>query len=145
MLKSQGAKSKCTYGVTLPRGYSQVARWWQGWCLRIRHDTSWGSLQPSSPTPTHVTHQLYCSSFGISTKETIQVYLHLGTHATPTVKSSKLKIVTVTYECSEPSSEVLPWIAVYMTCLSTVSTSTTASSREPLEIKAQKVVIKYFP
>ena len=29
-LKSQGVKCRCTYGVTPPRGYSQVARWWQG-------------------------------------------------------------------------------------------------------------------
>ena len=69
----------------------------------------------------------------------MQVYSHLGTHATPVVKSSKFKIDTVTYECSELSSEVLPWIAVYVTCLSTVSTSTPASSREPLEIEHKKL------
>ena len=27
VLKSQGVKCKCTYGVTIPREYLQVARW----------------------------------------------------------------------------------------------------------------------
>ena len=142
VLKSQGVKCKCTYGVTIPREYLQVARWWQRWCLHIWHCASWGSLRPGTPTSPRVTYRLRitrrlrCStthrahrrSFSIPTKETTPVYSHLGTHATPAVKSSKFEIVTVTYECSEPSSEALPWIAVYMTCLSTMSTSTTASS-----------------
>ena len=110
VLKSQGVKCRCTYGVTLPRGYLQVARWWQRWCLCIR--CSWNSFRPSTTTPTWVDYRLHCRNFGVSTKETMQVYSRLGTHATPAVKSSKLKIVTVTYECSEPSSNILPRIAV---------------------------------
>ena len=137
VLKSQEVKCRCTYGVTLHREYLQVAGWWQRWCLRIR--CSWSSLWPSTTTPTCVDYGLHCHDFGVPTKETMQVYSHLGTHATPAVKSSKLKIVTVTYECSEPSSKVLPWIAVYVTCLSAVSTSTTVSSQEPLEIKHKKL------
>ena len=133
VLKSQEVKCRCTYGVTLPREYLQVVGWWQRWSLRIR--CSWSSLRPSTTTPTYINYRLHCCNFSVPTKETIQVYSHLGTHATPVVKSSKLKIVTVTYECSEPSSDVLPWITVYVTCLSAVSTSTTASSREPLENK----------
>ena len=152
-------KCRCTCGVTLPMGYLQVAGWWQRWCFCIWHCASWDSLWPGSPTSTRVTHRrritrqlrrsitcrARCSSFSVPTKETMQVYSHPGTYATPAVKSSKFKIVTVTYECSELSSELLPWIAVYVTCLSAVSTSMTASSREPLKIKTQKVVIKYFP
>ena len=110
VLKSQGVKCKCTYGVTIPREYLQVARWWQRWCLRIRCSRS--SFWSGTTTSTCVHYRLHCRYISVPTKEAIQVYSHLGTHATPTVKSSKLKIVTVTYECSEPSSEVLPWIAV---------------------------------
>ena len=136
VLKSQGVKCRCTCGVTLPRGYLQVAGWWQRWCLCIRHCASWGSLQPGSSTSTSITRQLHRGifhrlnhrNFSVPTKETMQVYSHPGTHATPAVKSSKFKTVTVTYECSELSSKELPWIAVYVTCLSTVSTSTPASS-----------------
>ena len=91
MLKSQGVKCRCTYGVTLPREYLQVARWWQRWCLRIRCNTSWSSFRASTTTPTCVTHWLHCSSFSIPTKETIQVYSHLGTHATLTANSSKIR------------------------------------------------------
>ena len=47
---------------------------------------------------------------------------------TPVVNSSRLKIFPVTYECSEPSSDALPRIAVYVTCLSAVSASMTVSS-----------------
>ena len=126
VLKSPGVKCQCTYGVTIPREYLQVARWWQRWCLRIQCSQS--SFWSGTTAPTCIHYRLHCHYIGVPTKETIQVYSHLGTHATPAVKSSKFKIVTVTYECSEPSSEVLPWIAVYVTCLSTVSMSTTASS-----------------
>ena len=110
VLKSQGVKCKCTYGVTLPREHLQIAGWWQRWCFRIR--CSWNSLWPGTTTSTCVDYRLHCRNFGVPTKETMQVYLHLGTHATPAVKSSKLKIVTVTYECSELSSDALPQIAV---------------------------------
>ena len=130
-------KCRCTYGVTLPREYLQVAGWWQRWCLRIQ--CSWSSLWPGTTTPTYIHYQLHCRYIGVPTKEPMQVYSHLGTHGTSAVKSSKFKTVTVAYECSEPSSEELPWIAVCVTCLSVVSTSTTASSREPLEIKHKKL------
>ena len=36
VLKSQEVKCRCTYGVTLPRGYLQVAGWWERCCLHIR-------------------------------------------------------------------------------------------------------------
>ena len=138
VLKSQGAKCRCTYGVILPGEYLQVARWWQRWCLSIRCDTSRSSFWASTTTPTCVTYRLHCNSFSIPTKETIQVYSHLGTHATPTV-SPKLEIVTVTYECSEASSDTLPLIAVYVTCWSMpASAPTTDPSREPLEIEHGK-------
>ena len=140
MLRSQGAKCKCTYGVTLPGEYLQVVRWWQRRCLCIRCNTSWSSFRASTTTPTCVTHRLHCSSFSIPTKETIQVYSHLGTHATPAVDSPKLKIVTITYECLEASSDTLPRIAVYVTCLSVpTSASMTNSSRESLEIEHKKL------
>ena len=29
VLKSPGVKCQCIYGVTIPREYLQVARWWQ--------------------------------------------------------------------------------------------------------------------
>ena len=29
VLKSPGVRCQCTYGVTIPREYLQVARWWQ--------------------------------------------------------------------------------------------------------------------
>ena len=125
VLKSQGVKCNCTYPVTIPREYLQVARWWQSWCLHIRCSRSSFRLGTTAPTCVH--YRLHCRYIGVPTKETMQVYSHLGTHATPTVKSSKFKIVTVTYECLEPSSEVLPWIAVYVTCLSAVSMPTTVS------------------
>ena len=110
VLKSQGVKCRCTYGVTLPRGYLQVVRWWQRRCLCIQ--CSWSSFRPSTTTSTCVDYRLHCCNFSVPTKKTIQVYSHLGTHATPAVNSSKLKIVTVTYECSEPSPDMLPRIAV---------------------------------
>ena len=91
VLKSQGVKCRCTYGVTLPREYLQVVRWWQRQCLCIWCNTWWSSFRASTTTPTCVTHRLHCSSFSIPTKETIQVYSHLGTHATPTVNSSKIR------------------------------------------------------
>ena len=139
VLESQGVKCRCTYGVTLPREYLQVVRWWQRQCLSIWCDTSWSSFRASTTTPTCVTYRLHYSGFSIPTKETIQVYSHLGTHATPTVNSPKLEIVTVTYECSEASSDTLPLISVYVTCLSMpASASTTDSPREPLEIEHEK-------
>ena len=108
VLKQQGVRCRCTYGVTLPRGYLQLARWWQGWCLRIQYDTPWGSLWPSSPTPTRVDHRLHCGGSGVPTKETIPVYSHMGTPVTSVVNSSKLEIFPVTYECSDPDSDTLP-------------------------------------
>ena len=147
VLKSQGVKCRCTCGVTLPRGYLQVAGWWQRWCLRIRHCASWGSLQPGSSTSTSITRRLHRSilhrlrhrNFSVPTKETIPVYSHLGTHATPAVKSSKLKIVTVTYECTEPPSATLPLMALYITCSSGAPSATITSSRESLETKHKKL------
>ena len=139
VLKSQGVKCRCTYGVILPGEYLQVVRWWQRRCLSIWCDTSWSSFQVSTTTPTCATYRLHCSSFSIPTKETIQVYSHLGTHAMPTVSSLKLEIVTVTYECSEASSDTLPLIAVYVTCLSVLASAPiTDPSREPLEIEHGK-------
>ena len=29
VLKSPGVKRQCTYGITIPKEYLQVARWWQ--------------------------------------------------------------------------------------------------------------------
>ena len=54
VLKFQGVKCRCTYGVTLPRGYLQVAKWWQRRCLRVRCTTSWSSFWPGTTTPTYV-------------------------------------------------------------------------------------------
>ena len=140
VLKSQGAKCRCTYGVTLPREYLQVARWWQRRCLCICCYTTWSSLRVSTTTPTCVTCRLRRSSFSVPTKETIQVYSHLGTHAMPAVNSPRLEIITITYECPEASSDTLPLIAVYVTCSSTpASSAATNSSREPLEIKPKKL------
>ena len=149
MLKSQGTKSKCTYGVTLPGEYLQVARRRQRRCLCIRC-YMWNSLGTSSPTSTRVTRRLCITrrlcvicrlrhrNFSIPTKETIPVYAHLGTHATSAVDSPKWKIVTMTYECTEPSSAALPLMALYVTCSSGAPSATIASSREPLEIKHKK-------
>ena len=54
----------------------------------------------------------------------------------PAVNSPRLEIVTITYECSEASSDTLLLIAVYVTCSSTpASSAATDSSREPLEIE----------
>ena len=116
----------------------KVAWWWQRWFIRIRYDTSWGSLWPDSSTSTHVDHRLHCGSFGVPTKTVIPVYSHLGTHATSVVNSPKSKIITMTYECTEPSSAALPLIALYVTCSSGTPSVTIASSREPLEIKHKK-------
>ena len=60
--------------------------------------------------------------------QTIEVYSHIGTHATPAVDSPKLKIVTVTYEFSEASSDTLPLIAVYVTCSPGSASSATTGS-----------------
>ena len=43
------------------------------------------------------------------------MYSHIGTHVTPAVDYPKLKIVTITYEFPEASSDTLPLIAVYIT------------------------------
>ena len=149
MLESQGANSKCTYGVTLPGKYLQVARRWQRRCLCIWCYT-WNSLGTSSPTSTRVPRQLCITrrlrvicrlrhrNFSVPTKETIPVYAHPGTHATSAVDSPKLKIVTMTYKCTEPSSAVLPLMALYVTCSSGAPSATITSSREPLEIKHKK-------
>ena len=68
------------------------------------------------------------------------MYSHLGAHATSAVNSPRLEIVTITYECSEASSDTLPLIAVYVTCSSMpASSAATDSSREPLEIKHKKL------
>ena len=109
--------------------------------LVLHRSSLWSGTTPTTchPPTTDFTSADFAIVTSVPTKETMPVYAHLGTHATSAVKSPKFKIVTVTYECSEPSSEVLPWIAVYVTCLSMVSTSTTASSREPLEIKHKKL------
>ena len=128
MLKSQGAKCRCTHGVTLPGEYLQVSRWWQRWCLGIRCSTTWSSLRASTPTPARVTHRLDCGSFTIPTKKTIEVYSHIGTHARPAVDPPRLKIVTITYDFSEASCDTLPLIAVYVTCPPGSASSATTGS-----------------
>ena len=102
------------------------------------------------PTSTHVTRRLRITcrlrvicrlrhrNFSIPTKETIPVYAHLGTHSTSAVDSAKWKVVTMTYECTEPSSTALPLMALYVTCSSGAPSATIASSREPLQIKHKK-------
>ena len=146
VLKSQGVKCTCTYGITIPREYLQVARRWQRRCLRVRCYT-WSSLGTGSPPTTHVAHRLRITrrlraicrlrhrNFSIPTKETIPVYAHLGTHATSAVDFPKWKIVTTTYECTEPSSAVFPLMALCVTCSLGAPSATIASSREPLKIK----------
>ena len=148
-VKTTRNKEQCVYGVTLPGEYLQVARRWQRRCLCIWCYT-WNSLGTSSPTSTRVTHRLRITrrlrvicrlrhrNFSVPTKETIPVYTHLGTHATSAVDSPKWKIVTMTYECTELSSAVLPLMALYITCSSGVPSATIASSREPREIKHKK-------
>ena len=143
-------KCRCTHGVTLPRGYLQVARWWQRRCLHIRHCASWGSLRPGSSTSTSITRRLRITrrlhvicrlrhrNFSVPTRETIPVYAHLGTHAMSAVDSPKWKIVTVTYECTEPPSAMLPLMTLYVTCSSGAPSATIASSRGPLETKHKK-------
>ena len=128
VLKSQAAKCRCAYSVTLPGEYLQIVRWWQRRCLSIRCDTTWSSLRASTPTPACVTHQLHRSSFTIPAKETIEMYSRIGRHARPAVGSPRLKIVTITYEFSEASSDTLPLIAVYVTCSPTSAPSATTGS-----------------
>ena len=82
----------------------------------------------STPTPTCVTYRLHRGSFTIPTKETIEVYSHIGTHATPAVDSPRLKTITVTYEFSRASSDTLPLIAVYVTCSPGSASSATTGS-----------------
>ena len=129
VLKPQGTRSKCTYGVALSGEYLQVTGRWQRRCLCIWCNT-WNRLGTSSPISTHVTRWLrlirqlrvicwLCHrSFSIPTKKTIPVYAHLGTHAMSAVVSPKWKIIIVTYERTEVSSDVLPLMAVYVTCTS---------------------------
>ena len=128
MLKSQGAKCRCTHGVTLPGEYLQVSRWWQGRCISIRCGTMWRSLRASTPTPACDTYRLHHGSFTIPKKETIEVCSHIGTHARPAVDSPGLKTITTTYEFSETSSDTLPLIAVYVTCPSGSASSATTGS-----------------
>ena len=128
VLKSQGVKCRCMYGVIPPREYLQVAKWWQRRCLGIQCNTMCSSLRVSTLTPARVTCQLHRSSFSTPTKVTIEVYSHLGTHATPAVDSTRLKIVTITYECSEAPSDTLPLITVYVTCSSETTSSVTIGS-----------------
>ena len=99
------------------------------------HCASWGSLRPGSSTSARIDHRLYFSSSSIPVKEIIPVYSHLGAHAISDVDTSGSKIIIVTYECVEPSSDPLSWMAVYVTCSSVVGT---VSSREPLTIKYKK-------
>ena len=115
-----------------------------------------GAVLGRAPPPTtHVTHRLRITrrlraicrlrhrNFSIPTKETIPVYAHLGTHATSAVDFPKWKIVTTTYECTEPSSAVFPLMALYITCSSGAPSVTIASSREPLKNQTQGKVIRY--
>ena len=87
VLKSPGVKCQCTYGVTLPREYLQVAGWWQRWRLRDR--CSWNNLRPGTTASTYIHYRLHYGCFGVPAKETLKVYSHLGTPATSVVKSSK--------------------------------------------------------
>ena len=94
----------------------------------------------STPTPARVTYQLHHGSFTIPAKETIEIYSHISTHARPAVGSPGLKIVTITYEFSEASSDTLPLIAVYFTCSpASTSSATTGSGWESLKIKHKKL------
>ena len=104
VLKLPEVKCMCTYGVTLPGEHLQVAWWWQRWCLRIRCSASRGSLRPGSSTSACINHRLCFSISSIPVEEIIPVNPHLGTHAISVVNSSGSKIVIVTYECVEPSS-----------------------------------------
>ena len=49
--------------------------------------------------------------------------IHTSTHAMSVVNSPKLKIVTMTHKCTEPSSAALPLMALYVTCSSTTDSS----------------------
>ena len=144
VLKSQGVKCRCTYGVTLPRGYLQVVRWWQRWCLRICCNTSWSNFQPSTTTPTCVVYRLHCCSFSVPTKEIMQVYLHLGTHATPAVNASKIRNsycdlrvfgAFLRHTAVNCSVGYLPLRACFCNHLFARTTGN----------QTQEVVIKYFP
>ena len=146
VLKSQGVKCRCTYGVTLPREYLQVARWWQRRCLRIRCNTSWGSFRVSTTTPTCIAYRLHCRGFSIPTKETIPVYSHLGTHATPAANSSKIRNSYcdlrvfggfLRYTAADGSVCYLPVRACFCT-YNRLFTRTTGN-------QTQEIVIHYFP
>ena len=144
VLKSQGVKCRCTYGVTLPREYLQVTRWWQRRCLRIRCNTSWGSFRASTTTPTSIAYRLHCRGFSIPTKETIPVYSHLGTHATPAANSSKIRNSYcdlrvfggfLRYTAADCSVCYLPVHACFCNRLFVRTT----------ENQTQEIVIHYFP
>ena len=78
VLKSQGVKCKCTYGVTIPREYLQVARWWQRWCLRIR--CSWSSFWPGTTAPTCVHYRLHCRLASVSLQRKPCKCIHTWVH-----------------------------------------------------------------
>ena len=149
MLKSQGANSKCIYGVTLPGEYLQVARRWQRRCLCIWCYT-WSSLGTSSPQPlmspadfASPTDFASFADFATVTSVSLQrkpyQCMHTWVHIAMSAEDSpNLKIVTVTYECTEPSSVVLPRMALYVTCSSGAPSATIASSREPLKSNTRK-------
>ena len=128
MLKSQGAKCRCTYGVIYLGNTYKLRGGGKRRFLSVRCGTVWSSLRASTPTPACVTYRLHRGSFTIPAKETIKVYSHIGTHAMPAVDSPRLKIVTVTYEFSEASSDTLPLIAVYVTCAPGSASSATTGS-----------------
>ena len=100
-----------------------------------------GQSRPGSSASARIDHWLYFGSSSIPVNEIIPVYSHLGTHAISVVNSSGSKIIIMTYECVEPSSDSLPWMAVYVTCSSVAGT---ISSREPLTIKYKKLWYNTF-
>ena len=75
---------------TLPREYLQVMR--GGGRGGVSVSGACGAVFGRAPPhPLVSTTDFTAVSFGVPTKETMQVYSHLGTHATPAVKSSKIK------------------------------------------------------
>ena len=144
VLKSQGAKCRCTYGIILPREYLQVARWWQRQCLCIWCYTTWSSLGTSSTISTCAAYRLCRSSFRIPTKETIQVYSHLSTHATPAVDSSKIRnsycdlwVFRAFLQHTAVNCSVC-YLPVHACFCNRLFARTTGN-------QTQEVVIKYFP
>ena len=49
------------------------------------------SFRLSTTTPTCVDYRLHCRNFSVSTKETIQVYSHLGTYANTSCELLKIQ------------------------------------------------------